>query len=178
MIEIALYQPDIPPTPATILRLAACLGVAVRIIEPAGFQWSDKSFRRAGMDYIDQVRINRHAAWPDFRAAMHEIESNLDVRRLMFVLSNILVPALAMAMTDCLTGSEYTPALRWFPTAIVPFVGGVLAVAGTLVSCILVRCHFGLVVNGSKLDRVQTGWVGVGPMRHRQLGSCLLRTVL
>ncbi len=69
MIEIALYQPDIPQNTATILRLAACLGLTVNIIEPAGFQWSAKSFRRAGMDYIDQTRIIRHDAWPTFRRA-------------------------------------------------------------------------------------------------------------
>ena len=43
MIEIALYQPDIPPNAATIMRMAACLGLRVRIIEPAGFTWSDSS---------------------------------------------------------------------------------------------------------------------------------------
>ena len=69
MIEIALYQPDIPPNTATILRFAACLGLTVHIIEPAGFLWSEKSFRRAGMDYLDLARIARHASWQDFCAA-------------------------------------------------------------------------------------------------------------
>ncbi|MDH3741071.1 MAG: tRNA (cytidine(34)-2'-O)-methyltransferase [Hyphomicrobiales bacterium] len=66
MIEIALYQPDIPPNTATILRFAACLDLTVHIIEPTGFLWSDKSFRRAGMDYIDSARIVRHASWQAF----------------------------------------------------------------------------------------------------------------
>lgn len=70
MLEIALYQPDIPPNTATILRFAACLDLTVHIIEPAGFQWSEKSFRRAGMDYIDMARIVRHVSWSAFCEAM------------------------------------------------------------------------------------------------------------
>jgi len=66
MIEIALYQPDIAPNTATILRLAACLGVRVRIIEPAGFLWSQAAFRRAGMDYLDQVDVVREAGFSQF----------------------------------------------------------------------------------------------------------------
>ena len=69
MIEIALYQPDIPPNTATILRYAACLGLKTHIIEPAGFQLSDRSFRRAGMDYIDPSRITRHVSWETFQAS-------------------------------------------------------------------------------------------------------------
>jgi tRNA (cytidine/uridine-2'-O-)-methyltransferase len=72
MIEIALYQPDIPPNTATIMRFAACLGLTVHIIEPTGFLWSEKSFRRAGMDYLDTVRIVRHASWQAFCEAMSD----------------------------------------------------------------------------------------------------------
>src|SRR3954466_2157690 len=54
-MRIALYEPDIPQNTGTILRLAACLGVETHIIEPAGFPTSDRAFRRAGMDYLDQV---------------------------------------------------------------------------------------------------------------------------
>ncbi len=66
MIDIALYQPDIAPNTATILRLAACLGVRVRIIEPAGFLWSEAAFRRAGMDYLDQAEVVREADFSQF----------------------------------------------------------------------------------------------------------------
>jgi tRNA (cytidine/uridine-2'-O-)-methyltransferase len=69
MIEIALYQPDIPPNAATIMRMAACFGLRVRIIEPAGFTWSDSSLKRAGMDYLDQALIVRDASWAAFREA-------------------------------------------------------------------------------------------------------------
>jgi len=65
-MRIALYEPDIPQNTGTILRLAACLGLEAHIIEPAGFPASDRAFRRAGMDYLDQVRIVRHASWRAF----------------------------------------------------------------------------------------------------------------
>jgi tRNA (cytidine/uridine-2'-O-)-methyltransferase len=65
-MHIALYQPDIAANAGTILRLAACLGVAAHIIEPAGFPTSDRAFRRAGMDYLDQVRLTRHDSWAAF----------------------------------------------------------------------------------------------------------------
>jgi len=65
-MQIALFQPDIPQNAGTILRLCACLDVAAHIIEPAGFVTSDKAFRRAGMDYLDQVRLKRHDSWSKF----------------------------------------------------------------------------------------------------------------
>ncbi len=68
MIEIALYQPDIAPNAATILRLAACFGLTVRLIEPAGFVMTDSSFRRAGLDYLDKASLIRHASWAAFQA--------------------------------------------------------------------------------------------------------------
>jgi tRNA (cytidine/uridine-2'-O-)-methyltransferase len=65
-VRIALYEPDIPQNTGTILRLAACLGIEAHIIEPAGFPTSDRAFRRAGMDYLDQDVIARHADWSAF----------------------------------------------------------------------------------------------------------------
>jgi tRNA (cytidine/uridine-2'-O-)-methyltransferase len=65
-MRIALFQPDIPQNTGTILRLCACLGVEAHIVEPAGFPVSDRAFRRAGMDYLDQVNIIRHESWQDF----------------------------------------------------------------------------------------------------------------
>jgi len=67
-MQIALYEPDIPQNTGTILRLAACFGIAAHIIEPTGFPSSDRAFRRAGMDYLDQVEIVRHASWEAFEA--------------------------------------------------------------------------------------------------------------
>jgi tRNA (cytidine/uridine-2'-O-)-methyltransferase len=65
-MQIALFQPDIPQNTGTILRLCACLDVAAHIIEPAGFPISDRHFRRAGMDYLDQVTLMRHDSWSKF----------------------------------------------------------------------------------------------------------------
>jgi tRNA (cytidine/uridine-2'-O-)-methyltransferase len=65
-MQIALFQPDIPQNTGTILRLCACLNVTAHIIEPAGFPVSDRHFRRAGMDYLDQVAIMRHDSWSKF----------------------------------------------------------------------------------------------------------------
>jgi tRNA (cytidine/uridine-2'-O-)-methyltransferase len=67
-MHIALYEPDIPQNTGTIVRLCACLGMPAHIIEPAGFPVSDRAFRRAGMDYLDQVTLMRHPSWPDFEA--------------------------------------------------------------------------------------------------------------
>jgi tRNA (cytidine/uridine-2'-O-)-methyltransferase len=69
-MRIALYEPDIPQNTGTILRLCACLGAEAHIIEPAGFPVTDRAFRRAGLDYLDQVVITRHgsfAAFDDWR---------------------------------------------------------------------------------------------------------------
>jgi tRNA (cytidine/uridine-2'-O-)-methyltransferase len=71
LVRIALYQPDIPQNTGTILRLCACLNVEAHIIEPAGFPVSDRHFRRAGMDYLDQVRIVRHDSWTKFEQWRH-----------------------------------------------------------------------------------------------------------
>ena len=67
-MRIALFQPDIPQNTGTILRLCACLAVEAHIIEPAGFPVSDYHFRRSGMDYLDQVSIQRHVSWTEFAA--------------------------------------------------------------------------------------------------------------
>jgi tRNA (cytidine/uridine-2'-O-)-methyltransferase len=67
-MRLALYEPDIPQNTGTILRLCACLGVEAHLIEPAGFPTSDRAFRRAGMDYLDQVALVRHASFDAFEA--------------------------------------------------------------------------------------------------------------
>jgi tRNA (cytidine/uridine-2'-O-)-methyltransferase len=65
-MRLALYQPDIPQNTGTILRLAACLGVPVDLIGPAGFDFSDRSFRRAGLDYLEHVDLTRHESFEAF----------------------------------------------------------------------------------------------------------------
>jgi tRNA (cytidine/uridine-2'-O-)-methyltransferase len=65
-LSIALYQPDIAGNTGTIVRLAACLGLSVEIIEPAGFDTSDRNLRRAGMDYLETALLTRHIDWRHF----------------------------------------------------------------------------------------------------------------
>lgn len=67
-MRLALFEPDIPQNTGAMLRLAACLGVGVDIIEPCGFVWSEPKLRRAGMDYLDQVDLRRHSSWAAFQA--------------------------------------------------------------------------------------------------------------
>jgi tRNA (cytidine/uridine-2'-O-)-methyltransferase len=67
-MPIALFEPDIPQNTGTILRLAACFGIEAHLIEPAGFPVSDRAFRRAGMDYLDAVKLMRHVSWSAFDA--------------------------------------------------------------------------------------------------------------
>lgn len=69
MVSIALFQPDIPQNCGTIMRLGACLGVAVEVIGPAGFDLSDRRLRRAGLDYLDHLTLVRHANWDAFLQA-------------------------------------------------------------------------------------------------------------
>lgn len=66
-MRLALYQPDIAQNCASLIRLGACLGVAVDIIEPCGFLFSEKGFRRAGMDYLELASVTRHPSWEAFR---------------------------------------------------------------------------------------------------------------
>ena len=65
-MRIAFFEPDIPQNTGTVLRLAACLGLEAHLIEPAGFPTTDRAFRRAGMDYLDQVSLVRHPSWEAF----------------------------------------------------------------------------------------------------------------
>lgn len=65
-VSLALFQPDIPQNTGTLLRLGACLRVPVHVIEPAGFDLSDRAMRRAGLDYLDQAVLVRHTSWNRF----------------------------------------------------------------------------------------------------------------
>jgi tRNA (cytidine/uridine-2'-O-)-methyltransferase len=64
-----LFEPDIPQNTGAVLRLAACMGVGVDLIEPAGFVLSDRRMQRAGMDYLDLVPLTRHSSWDAFQKA-------------------------------------------------------------------------------------------------------------
>ncbi len=71
-MRLALYQPDIPQNTGTLLRLGACLDLAIDIIEPCGFLFNEKAMRRAGMDYLDFANYRRHNSWNDFLAYRKE----------------------------------------------------------------------------------------------------------
>lgn len=70
LMRIALFEPDIAGNTATIIRLGACMGVAVDIIEPCGFPFGDASLKRAGLDYLPRAVVARHASWNAFREAL------------------------------------------------------------------------------------------------------------
>jgi tRNA (cytidine/uridine-2'-O-)-methyltransferase len=101
-MRLALYEPDIAPNVGTILRLAACLGVAVDIIEPCGFPFDDRRLRRAGMDYVEHAEIVRHptfesflaahrVAEPDGRLVLLTTKGDLDYRRHRFAETDTLI---------------------------------------------------------------------------------------
>jgi tRNA (cytidine/uridine-2'-O-)-methyltransferase len=94
-IRIALYQPDIAGNTGTILRMAACLGLAVDIIEPAGFDISDRNLRRAGMDYLEMATLTRHvdfASFEDWRRG--------EARRLLLFSTKAALPYTAFSFAD------------------------------------------------------------------------------
>jgi tRNA (cytidine/uridine-2'-O-)-methyltransferase len=66
-MRLALYQPDIPQNAGSLIRLGACLGVPVDLIEPCGFLLTDRNFRRAGMDYLARAALTRHESWARFQ---------------------------------------------------------------------------------------------------------------
>lgn len=76
-MRLALYQPDIPQNTGAMLRLAACFGLGIDVILPAGFIFDDKRMRRAGMDYIDQVEIARHTSWDAYRESRIGVNGRL-----------------------------------------------------------------------------------------------------
>ena len=89
-LRLALYQPDIPANTGAMLRLGACLGVGVDIIEPCGFVWDDKRVRRVAMDYIDHVDVQRHRNWASFM-------ETLPPRRLVLLTTSGAMPYLDFA---------------------------------------------------------------------------------
>lgn len=92
MFAVVLYQPEIPPNTGNIIRLCANTGAELHLVEPLGFDITDKGLRRAGLDYHEYARVSRHADW-------HACQSTLAGRRLL-------------AMTTKGEGSPYSLNLR------------------------------------------------------------------
>ena len=88
-MRLALYQPDIPQNTGTILRLAACLGVPVDVIGSTGFDMSDRALRRAGLDYLEHVQVQRHISF----AAFQSWRTSLQPRLPRLVLATTRAPA-------------------------------------------------------------------------------------
>ena len=84
-MRLALYQPDIPQNVGAAVRLCACLGVGIDIIEPCGFALDDTRLKRAAMDYIDHLDLARHRSWEDFAAQIGE-------RRLVLLTTKAAIP--------------------------------------------------------------------------------------
>lgn len=91
-MRLALYEPDIPQNTGTMLRLAACLGVAADVIEPCGFVMSDARLKRAGMDYLIQADIRRHASWAAFRTWQAETRRTHGGHRLLLLTTKGEIP--------------------------------------------------------------------------------------
>jgi tRNA (cytidine/uridine-2'-O-)-methyltransferase len=76
-MHLALYQPDIPQNTGAMLRMAACFGLAVDVIEPTGFVFGEARMRRAGMDYWNRVEIRRFSDWQAFAADRRDAGARL-----------------------------------------------------------------------------------------------------
>jgi tRNA (cytidine/uridine-2'-O-)-methyltransferase len=128
-LTLALYEPDIAPNVGAMLRTCACLGVDAAIIEPAGFVFSDRRFRRAGMDYLDALVIDRHISFAAFelwraaagrRLVLLTTDGTSDLWDFSFRGGDILmvgresvgVPESAAARADARVRIPITPPLR------------------------------------------------------------------
>jgi len=69
MLDIVLYQPEIPPNTGNIMRLCANTGCALHLVEPLGFDLEEKKLRRAGLDYRDFAEVRRHHSLADYIAS-------------------------------------------------------------------------------------------------------------
>ena len=132
-MRLALYQPDIPQNAGSILRLAACLGVAVDIIEPCGFVLDDRRLKRAAMDYLAQAEIRRHRSWDTYiqaprggRLVLLSTKARLPYHRFAFAADDTLllghesagVPPEVAASADERIRIPMRPGLRSFNVAL------------------------------------------------------------
>jgi len=126
-MRIALFQPEIAGNVGAVIRLGACFGVAVDLIEPLGFAWDDKRVRRTAMDYIDHVEVVRHANFDAFAATIGEARLILMTTKadaslydfafraddiLLFGMESAGVPAAIAAACDAALRIPIRPQLR------------------------------------------------------------------
>jgi tRNA (cytidine/uridine-2'-O-)-methyltransferase len=89
-MRLVLFEPDIPQNAGSLLRLGACMGVPVDIVEPCGFVFSDAQMRRSGMDYLAEATFVRHASWQAYL-------SQIGARRIVLMTTRAAVPYTAFA---------------------------------------------------------------------------------
>ncbi len=114
-MRLALFEPDIPQNTGAILRLAACFGVGVDIIEPCGFVFTDARLKRAGMDYLDQLSITHHSSWTTFTESRDAGRPSGNAGRLVLLTTkaNLAYTDFVFAATDFLiVGRESAGAPR------------------------------------------------------------------
>ncbi len=114
-MRLALYEPDIPQNTGAVLRLAACLGVAIDIIEPCGFVFTDARLKRAGMDYLDDVSITHHSSWAAFTESLKAGRRSGNAGRLVLLTTeaNVAYTDFVFAASDVLiVGRESAGAPR------------------------------------------------------------------
>ena len=134
-LRLALYQPEIPQNTGTLLRLGACLGLPVDIIEPCGFAFSERRLRRAGMDYAASAEVERHEDWDEFlkktrsakrRLVAIDTKGAFSLKDFSFSLEDVLLmgresdglPAQAMSDVDCTLRIPMLPQFRSFNLAV------------------------------------------------------------
>ncbi|MCP4923651.1 MAG: tRNA (cytidine(34)-2'-O)-methyltransferase [bacterium] len=134
-LRIALYQPEIPQNTGTLLRLGACLGMAVDIIEPCGFAFSERRLKRAGMDYAARAEVQRHEDWEAFVEESKEAERRLvavdtkgtsSLKDFIFSPKDVLLlgresdglPDQALADSECTLRIPMVPQFRSFNLAV------------------------------------------------------------
>ncbi len=131
-MRIALFQPEIAGNVGAVMRLCACFGVALDLIEPMGFAWDDKRVRRTAMDYIDHVAVTRHPGFDAFRATtgparliLMTTKANTGLYDFSFASDDILlfgmesagVPATIAAAADAALKIPLRPQVRSFNLA-------------------------------------------------------------
>ena len=131
-MRIALFEPEIAGNVGAVMRLGACFGVAVDLIEPMGFAWDDKRVRRTAMDYIDHVDVRRHAGFDAFqetvgdaRLVLMTTKANVSLYDFAFCASDILlfgkesagVPSPVAAASDAATRIPLRGEVRSFNLA-------------------------------------------------------------
>jgi len=95
-LHLALYEPDIPQNTGALLRLAACFGVGVDLIEPLGFLYDDRRLRRAALDYAALAEVRRHPSWATFFTSRSPVSRLV----LMTTSGSVSLDRFAFASTD------------------------------------------------------------------------------